>query len=112
MIDNEYEHAVASMESGTYVTAPLKQITYWNELKRSECSRLGKFSKCFCGHLFPQHNDSLFGKKQNTACRDCPCKRFAFVPTRPEECGMYWLVRRKDFNVATWRPPCKCKHTC
>jgi hypothetical protein len=81
-------------------------------MKRSECSRLGKFSKCFCGHFFPQHNESLFGKKQNTACKDCPCKRFAFVPTRPEECGMYWLVRRKDFNVNTWRPPCKCKHTC
>lgn len=25
---------------------------------------------------------------------------------------MYWLPRRKDFNVHTWRPPCKCKHNC
>ena len=24
---------------------------------------------------------------------------------------MYWLPRRKDFNVNTWRAPCKCKHT-
>ena len=34
-----------------------------------------------------------------------------FVPTRPEECGMYWLPRRKDFDVTKWRAPCKCNHT-
>lgn len=68
---------------------------------------MGKLSKCYCGHAFPQHNDSFFGKKQNTTCQKCPCKRFAYVPARPEECGMYWLVRRKDFDVNTWRAPCK-----
>jgi hypothetical protein len=36
---------------------------------------------------------------------------FKFVPSRPEECGMYWLVRRKDFDVKSWRPPCKY-HRC
>ncbi len=34
-----------------------------------------------------------------------------FVPTRPEECGMYWLPRRKDFDVTKWRAPCKCQHS-
>ena len=23
---------------------------------------------------------------------------------------MHWLPRRKDFNLAKWRPGCKCKH--
>ena len=35
---------------------------------------------------------------------------FRFVPTRPEECGMYWLPRRKDFDINKWRAPCKCNH--
>ena len=82
-------------------------MTYWNEQKKSECFRLGRHSKCFCGHPMDAHNDKYFGKKFDTACQGCPCKKFKFVPTRPEECGMYWLVRRKDFNVNTWRPPCK-----
>lgn len=60
-----------------------KQITYWNEQKKSECSRLGKHSKCFCGHKIEVHNDSYFGKKFNTTCKECICKKFMFVPTRP-----------------------------
>lgn len=85
----------------------LNKITYSNQHKQSECFRLGKLSRCFCGHLIPNHKNSYFGKKFNTSCEKCPCKRFMFVPSRPEECGMYWLVRRKDFDVASWRPPCK-----
>jgi hypothetical protein len=33
------------------------------------------------------------------------------MPRRPEEVGMWWLPRRKGFNVNTWRASCKCKHT-
>lgn len=89
----------------------MRKITYNNPMKKSECFRLGRHSKCFCGHELPIHNQQYFGKKANTGCQKCPCKKFAFVPSRPEECGMYWLVRRKDFNVATWRPPCKYFYT-
>ncbi|EAS01192.2 hypothetical protein TTHERM_00318550 (macronuclear) [Tetrahymena thermophila SB210] len=104
MMDNEMLHAMESIESGTYVT-------YWYEKKKIECGRIGSNSKCFCGHLFSCHNDKYFGKKFDVSCKNCPCKVFKFVPTRPEECGMYWLVRRKDFNVHKWRAPCKCNHT-
>lgn len=83
MIDAEYDHAADSISSGTYVKPTLKKITYNNENKRSECFRLGKHSKCFCGHVLPSHNDAYYGKKFNTACRECPCKTFRFVPSRP-----------------------------
>lgn len=105
MMDSEMLHATEAIESGTY-------ITYWFEKKKSECGRLGSQSKCFCGHYLTGHSDKYFGKKLDTSCKECPCKTFKFVPTRPEECGMYWLPRRKDFNVNKWRPPCKCNHTC
>eukprot|EP00826_Nyctotherus_ovalis_P043011 TRINITY_DN4497_c0_g2_i4.p2 TRINITY_DN4497_c0_g2~~TRINITY_DN4497_c0_g2_i4.p2 ORF type:complete len:222 (-),score=89.53 TRINITY_DN4497_c0_g2_i4:57-722(-) len=29
---------------------------------------------------------------------------------RPEELGMWWLPRRKGFDVNKWRATCKCKH--
>ena len=31
------------------------------------------------------------------------------MPQRPEECGMYWLPRRKEFKVSEWKAKCKCK---
>ena len=45
-----------------------------------------------------------------TGCSKCDCKAFKFIPRRPEEVGMYWLVRRKGFDITQWRAPCKCKH--
>lgn len=48
-------------------------------------------------------------KKITSKCKNCPCKDFKFIPTRPEECGMYWLPRRKEFKVSEWKPKCKCK---
>ncbi|CAD8136860.1 unnamed protein product [Paramecium pentaurelia] len=104
IIDQEYQHALETLNTGIY-------ITYYCAEQKSECSRIGSTSKCFCGHLFSQHKQQL-GKKFNTGCEKCECKRFQFVPSRPEECGMYWLPRRKDFNILTWRPPCKCNHGC
>lgn len=32
------------------------------------------------------------------------------MPRRPEELGQYWLVRRKGFDIKTWKPSCQCKH--
>lgn len=49
-------------------------------------------------------------KKLKTECRECECKVYRFIPSRPEECGMYWLPRRKDFNIMKWRAKCKCDH--
>jgi len=35
-------------------------------------------------------------------------QRFEFIPMRPEEVGMWWLVRRPDFNITKWSPKCRC----
>eukprot|EP01016_Furgasonia_blochmanni_P020907 TRINITY_DN2328_c0_g1_i7.p1 TRINITY_DN2328_c0_g1~~TRINITY_DN2328_c0_g1_i7.p1 ORF type:complete len:346 (-),score=27.36 TRINITY_DN2328_c0_g1_i7:335-1372(-) len=104
ILNNEYQHAMEALESGIY-------ITYWCEAAKSECGRVGSFSKCFCGHLFKEHNKKITSKKVDTSCLSCDCKVFQFVPTRPEECGMWWLPRRKEFDVRTWRAKCKCTHT-
>jgi len=104
MMSNEYLHAKEAVESGIY-------MTYWCEKKKSECFRLGSKSKCFCGHLQNEHNKNIGTKKIDTKCLNCPCKAFSYVPTRPEEVGMWWLPRRKEFDVRTWRAKCKCKHS-
>lgn len=100
MMEWEYQHAKEAIDSGYYVT-------YWSERKNMECGRIGSNSKCFCNHLFSNHNQKGFGKKIDIKCQQCPCKAYRFVPSRPEECGMWWLPRRKDFKVAEWRAPCK-----
>ena len=56
------------------------------------------------------HKKVLMKKKLHTDCEKCECKQFKWIPRRPEEVGMYWLVRRKGFDVTKWRAPCKCKH--
>ena len=44
------------------------------------------------------------------ACFNCTCKRFAFIPSRPEDVGEFWLVRRRNFDLNKYRVRCKCKH--
>ena len=61
--------------------------------------------------MFPQHDCNIGKKGEKTGCKNCSCSAFRFIPRRPEEVGMDWLPRRKGFNVHTWRPSCKCKHT-
>lgn len=104
MMSNEYLHAEEAVQSGIYVT-------YYCPSKKMECFRVGSKNKCFCGHLFAEHNKNIGAKKVNTSCLNCPCKAFKYVPTRPEEVGMWWLPRRKEFDVRTWRAKCKCKHS-
>lgn len=105
MIDNEKLHADEAIKSGLYVT-------YFNNIKNHECMRVGSKSKCFCGHFYSAHKLTITGKKKNISnpCEKCVCKRFQWIPTRPEECGMYWLPRRKEFKLSEWRVKCKCKH--
>ena len=96
MLQWEFEHAREADQTGIYVT-------WSSEAATDDCFRVGSNSRCFCGHLFSGHSA---GKK----CADCDCKKFAFIPRRPEEIGEYWLVKRKGFNVNAWRPSCKCNH--
>lgn len=86
--------------SGVYIT--------WRTEDGSDCTRVGAHSKCFCNHYYGEHKQGLM--KSQCLSEGCKCGRFEFVPVRPEECGMWWLPRRPDFNVHTWEPKCSCKH--
>ena len=85
-------------------------VTWRSDQAKDDCFRVGTSSKCFCGHLFSSHDKIIQQKKTKTSCQKCECKEFQFIPRRPEEVGMWWLPRRKGFNVNTWRPSCVCKH--
>eukprot|EP01066_Platyproteum_vivax_P012667 Platyproteum_vivax@DN5755_c0_g1_i2.p1 len=82
----------------------------WRSPQGDDCFRLGAGAKCFCGHKFEQH---VFHGKRDLLpkCNECKCKGYRFVPQRPEEVGEWWLPRRKEFNIHTYRAKCKCKHT-
>ncbi|KAH7817933.1 putative protein FAM221B like [Monocercomonoides exilis] len=76
------------------------------------CARIGPSCRCFCGHKMDEHEINPLDKRRpTTRCKNCTCRRFEFVPMRPEEVGDWHLPRRKDFNVLEWRPKCKCNHT-
>ena len=84
-------------------------ITWRSEVTGTDCSRVGSASRCFCGHTLAEHA-LVDSKNPRAPSCSCGCKRFEFVPSRPEEVGMWWLPRRKGFNVHAWRAPCKCQH--
>uniref|UniRef100_A0A061RCD5 Protein fam221b n=1 Tax=Tetraselmis sp. GSL018 TaxID=582737 RepID=A0A061RCD5_9CHLO len=103
----EKEAAELAVETGVY--------TVWRSLATGQdCTRVGPSSRCLCGHLFKAHSGA--GSVRPGACTGgkdspCRCKRFEFIPRRPEEVGEWWLPRRKGFNINTWRAKCKCKHS-
>ena len=41
---------------------------------------------------------------------NCICEAFAYIPSRPDEVGEYWLAKRPGFDPASWRAKCKCNH--
>ncbi|XP_039615342.1 protein FAM221B-like isoform X4 [Polypterus senegalus] len=45
------------------------------------------------------------------AVQSCRCKAFAFIASRPEDVGEFWLRKRPGFDPDTWRAMCKCKHS-
>ena len=100
----EFTHAREAIESGIYVN-------WRSNSTKGDCTRIGKFSMCMCGHFHSNHSKVAGkGKKNNTKCTECACTGYQFVPRRPEELGQWWLVRRKGFDINTWKPPCICKH--
>uniref|UniRef100_H2YNM9 Family with sequence similarity 221 member B n=1 Tax=Ciona savignyi TaxID=51511 RepID=H2YNM9_CIOSA len=52
------------------------------------------------------------GPKSQAPCAvgECQCRAFAFIPSRPEDVGEFWLQRRKNFDPSTWKAKCRCKH--
>ncbi|XP_067667747.1 protein FAM221B-like [Haliotis asinina] len=105
LFDPETEAAVEAQKTGIYIGWRCPEFNH-------DCQRINKMSKCFCGHLLGEH-DKYTGHSVRVPCKQsgCPCKAFAWVPSRPEDIGEFWFQRRRDFDVTTWRCKCKCKHT-
>jgi hypothetical protein len=100
MLDQEMEAAQAAIESGVYIV--------WRVPSSSEdCTRVGPNTRCFCGHDCKDHVLA----RRSFSCQHCPCRNLHFIPKRPEEVGEWWLPRRKEFDIRTWRAMCKCKHS-
>ncbi|XP_072920029.1 protein FAM221B-like isoform X2 [Hemitrygon akajei] len=76
-----------------------------------DCIRVGVKSKCFCGHPLAEH-EHFTGTSEQVPCAvsGCQCQAFAFIPSRPEDVGEFWLRKRRNFNPSTWRAKCRCKH--
>lgn len=99
MLNLEKEAALFALNNGIYITWRVPSST-------EDCTRVGPGAKCFCGDLFENHNLS----KRTNPCNACKCSSFKFVPSRPEEVGEWWLPRRKEFDIRTYRVKCKCGH--
>jgi hypothetical protein len=111
MVLAELEAAEASIANGVYIVWRTSKTGEGSAgvRKEGQCCRVGPASRCFCGHKLSEHKQVKSGNPQAPACAMCKCRRFSYVPMRPEECGMWHLPRRKGFNVHAWRAPCKCK---
>ncbi|XP_031555306.1 protein FAM221B-like [Actinia tenebrosa] len=105
LFDPESKAALEAIETGIYIGWRCPDFKH-------DCIRVGRFSKCFCGHLLSEHR-KYDGHSFRVPCAlgQCECKAFAFVPSRAEEVGEFWLQRRVNFDPSTWRAKCKCKHT-
>ena len=105
LFDPEREAAIDAIQSGVYIGWRCPEFQH-------DCIRVCKSSKCFCGHVLSDHA-SYTGKSVMVPCgvTRCECKAFAFIPSRPEEAGEFWLQRRPGYDPSTWRAKCKCKHT-
>ncbi len=101
MMERELVHAKEAIDCGLYITF---------SSPKSECFRVGSQSLCLCGHLFGEHSKASKKGRLDFPCGACTCKQYHFMFRRPEEQGLWWLVRRKGFDVGKWRATCKCKH--
>lgn len=105
LFDPEREAATDAIKSGVYIGWRCPEFKH-------DCIRVCKGSLCFCGHLLSDHAH-FTGRSVAVPCTmmACICKAFAFVPSRPEEVGEFWLLRRPGYDPNSWRARCKCKHT-
>jgi len=102
MMEWETLHAKEAITSGIYITFTCLST-------KSECFRVGSKSLCFCGHLFEEHIKPKKGLSKYP-CGNCGCKTYKFMFQRPEEQGLWWLPRRKGFDIKKWKATCQCKH--
>jgi hypothetical protein len=107
--------AQESIDHGLYVTwVPSTFATIpasaTDEIKSGigQCCRIGSQSLCQCGHVLSNHQIPKVPKKRGyikpPPCTNCrTCKQFTYSPSHPEECGQWWLRRRRDFDIREWR---------
>ena len=97
MVLAELDAADYSIASGVYVVWRTQKTgeSASGVRKDGQCCRVGPNSRCFCGHSLADHKPIKQGNPQAPACAKCKCRRFSYVPMRPEECGMWHLPRRK-----------------
>nr|XP_002126208.1 protein FAM221B [Ciona intestinalis] len=100
----ETNAAIKAVESGIYIGWRCPEFTW-------DCIRVGEESLCFCGHKLHEHRH-YNGPKSQAPCsiNECQCRAFAFIPSRPEDVGEFWLQRRRNFDPSTWKAKCRCKH--
>jgi len=105
LFDPEREAALDAQQTGVYIGWRCPEFKH-------DCQRVGNASRCFCAHLLAEHAEYT-GHSVRVPCRQggCKCKGFAWVPSRPEDIGEFWFQRRRDFDPASWRCKCRCKHT-
>ncbi|XP_060572303.1 protein FAM221B-like [Ruditapes philippinarum] len=105
LFDPETEAAVRAQQTGIYIGWRCPDFKH-------DCQRVNDMSKCFCGHLLGEHG-KYTGKSVLVPCKQggCKCKGFAWIPSRAEDVGEFWMQRRRNFDPSTWRAKCKCKHT-
>eukprot|EP01038_Epipyxis_sp_PR26KG_P006740 gene6740-9235_t len=112
MIQAEHTVALESISSTLYITwnphpSCLLTISASDEIRSGlgQCCRIGSSSVCLCGHSLSNHQNVKlkFGYIKPPACTSCRCKAYQYIPSRPEECGQWWLPRRKDFDLVSWR---------
>ncbi|MBN3310838.1 F221B protein, partial [Amia calva] len=101
----ERDAAVRAIQTGIYIGWRCPEYTW-------DCFRVGDGSMCFCGHRLREHK-SYSGSSVRVPCAApaCCCKAFAFIPSRPEEVGEFWLKKRPGFDADSWRAKCRCKHS-
>nr|CAB3244458.1 protein FAM221B [Phallusia mammillata] len=104
LFEPETEAAIKAMQSGVYVGWRCPEYTW-------DCIRVGDTSMCFCGHNLTEHKQ-YEGVKSQAPCsvRECRCRSYAFIPSRPEDVGEFWLQRRPSFDPSKWKAKCRCKH--
>ncbi|XP_069778877.1 protein FAM221B-like isoform X2 [Narcine bancroftii] len=104
LLDPEGEAALNALKTGIYIGWRCPDYKW-------DCIRVGIKSKCFCGHLLAEH-EKFTGTSARVPCTaiGCQCRAFAFIPSRPEDVGEFWLRKRRNFDPSTWRAKCRCKH--
>ncbi|CAM9490543.1 unnamed protein product [Lampetra planeri] len=105
LFDPEREATLQALKTGVYVGWRCPEFTW-------DCIRVGESCRCFCGHLLANHH-SYTGQSVHVPCAKpgCGCRAFAFIPSRPEEVGEFWLRKRPGFEPKNWRAKCRCKHS-